>query len=432
MTASGREIGHTVPVTDAPPDRVTYRSVLAVREFRAVFASQGLSVLGDQVARLALALLVYDRSGSALAASATYALSFLAWLVGGPLLSTFADRYERRGVMVVCDLARVPLVLALALAPVPLWVVFALLLPVALLEPPFDSARSALLADILEGEAYLVGNTLMNTMIQLGQVLGFVAGGALVTGLGYRGALLVDAATFAVSALVLVALVRRRPPVRAEAGAGLLADVREGLAVVRRSPRLRWLLAQALLSCGVLIVPEGLAVAVAGDIDGGSVVAGLLTAALPAGVLVGGAALVLVPQEQRRRLFTPFLVLGAAPLLLTPLLRSPVLLVLVWTVAGAGGALQILASSEYIASVPAAVRGRAVGLAGTALMGVQGLMALLGGAAGDLVGPRTAVALAGLLGLLLLLPVAAGAPREAQPPVHDLSQAAAAGRRGHP
>jgi len=92
---------------------VTYRQVLAVREFRAIAVSQGLSILGDQVARIAVALLVYARSHSALATAATYACSYLPGLLGGPLLSALADRYRRRTIMAVCDVARTILVLLL-------------------------------------------------------------------------------------------------------------------------------------------------------------------------------------------------------------------------------------------------------------------------------------------------------------------------------
>jgi len=189
---------------------VTYREVLAVREFRALLISDGMSTLGDQVARIAVALLVLERSGSPFAASATYACSYLTWLVGGPLLSALPDRYPRRRIMVLCDVARMVLVAALAVPGLSLWVVFAVLIVVGLLSPPAEAARSALLADVLDGEPYVVANALSNAVGQAGQVGGFVAGGALVALLGVEVALLLDAATFALSALLLLAFVRER------------------------------------------------------------------------------------------------------------------------------------------------------------------------------------------------------------------------------
>src|SRR5688500_5539441 len=121
---------HTAPVTSP---RVGYREVLAVREFRGLLVRRGLSVVGDQIARIAVALLVLERSGSPFAAAATYACSYLTWLIGGPLLSALPDRYPRRRVIVVSDLARAVLVACLAVPGIPLWLLFAVLVVVGLL-----------------------------------------------------------------------------------------------------------------------------------------------------------------------------------------------------------------------------------------------------------------------------------------------------------
>src|SRR5438309_10744808 len=90
--------------------RVTFRDVLANREFRAMYAAQALSVVGDQLARIAVALLVFSRSHSALLTALSYAVSYLPWVVGGPLLAGYADRLPRRSVMIATDLVRIVLV----------------------------------------------------------------------------------------------------------------------------------------------------------------------------------------------------------------------------------------------------------------------------------------------------------------------------------
>jgi MFS family permease len=390
------------------PERVTYRQVLAVREFRALFLADGLSVLGDQVARLAVAYLVYERSGSPLAAAATYAVSYLTWLVGGPLLSALPDRHSRRGVMIACDVARMLLVAALALPGLPLWVFFLVLAVVGLLAPPFDSARSALVADILEGEQYVVGNALSNAVAQAGQVAGFVAGGALVAAIGVQGALLADAVTFAISAAVLLLVVRRRPePTRSgEVRTSLLAEALAGARLVAGTPRLRRLLGWGALSFTAVIGPEGLAVAVSQQRGGGALAAGILTAAVPAGFLLGSAALLRVPAERRERLFPLLMVLACVPLMLTPLADGLVLIAVLWVVAGCGNALQLIANSAYVQAVPPQLRARAFGVAGTVLMAVQGLALLATGALAEVLDPRTAVAI-GAAASLALVPLLA-------------------------
>jgi len=58
-------------------DRTTFRAVFAVREFRALWAAEALSQAGDQVARVALAVLVYGATESAALAGLTYALLYV-------------------------------------------------------------------------------------------------------------------------------------------------------------------------------------------------------------------------------------------------------------------------------------------------------------------------------------------------------------------
>src|SRR6058998_1801398 len=117
--------------------RVTFRDVLGNREFRAMYAAQALSVVGDQLARIAVAFLVFGRSHSALLTAISYAVSYLPWVIGGPLLAGYADRLPRRGVMIACDLVRVVLVLGIAVPGMPTAVLLLLVTLVSLMEPPF-------------------------------------------------------------------------------------------------------------------------------------------------------------------------------------------------------------------------------------------------------------------------------------------------------
>jgi MFS family permease len=388
-----------------PVPRVTYRQVLAVREFRGLLLSDGLSTLGDQVARIAVALLVLERSGSPLAAAATYASSYLTWLLGGPLLSALPDRYPRRRVMLACDLARMALVACLAVPGLSLWVVFGVLIAVGFLSPPAEAARSALLADVLRGESYVVANALSNAAGQAAQVAGFVLGGALVGLLGVEGALLADAATFATSALLLRAMVREHVPRRGTSTptGSALREASAGVRLVWHSPRLRTLLTWGLLSAAAVIAAEGLAVAIAHEQGGGPLAAGLLTAAVPAGFLLGSWALLRVPATDREPLFPRLVALSCLPLLLTPFLDDLVLLTALWVLAGCGNALQLVANAAFVQAVPAHLRGRAFGVAGTLLMVLQGTILLGAGALAEVTQPRVPIAVLAL-GVLLLVP----------------------------
>ena len=91
-----------------PPRRAQghlWRGVRRPRVPRAVDAPRSLSVAGDQLARVALTLLVFDQTRSALLAAVAFAASVVPAFVGGLTLSGLADRWPRRRVMIVCDLS---------------------------------------------------------------------------------------------------------------------------------------------------------------------------------------------------------------------------------------------------------------------------------------------------------------------------------------
>lgn len=408
MCRNDGELGLHPPQWCVQTARVRYRDVLAVRDVRGLLVSDGLSTVGDQIARIAVALLVLERSGSTFAASATYALSYLTWMVGGPLLSALPDRYPRRAVMVVCDLLRAALIAVLAVPGIPLWLVFAVLAAVGMLSPPSDAARSALLADLLDGERYVVANALNNVVAQAGQVVGFLIGGALVVAIDVEGALLVDAGTFIVSALALQLFVSELPFERVRAaGATALSEAAAGVRLVMGDRRLRSLLAWGLLSACSVIATEGLAVSVAREEGGGPFVAGVLTGSAPIGFLIGSWLLLKVAPARREGLFPVLVLASCAPLLLSAVVDDLRVLVVLWVLAGCGNALQLVANSAFVQAVPSHLRGRSFGFAGAAMFAVQGLVLLLGGALAEVTGARVAVAIAAALCVLCVpfLPV---------------------------
>ena len=90
-----------------PERRLTpRRDVFASREFRGLWSAQALSCTGDQVAQVAIAVLVYGKTGSAFLTTLAYALTYIPPIVGGPLLSGLADLFPRHRVMITVDLIR--------------------------------------------------------------------------------------------------------------------------------------------------------------------------------------------------------------------------------------------------------------------------------------------------------------------------------------
>lgn len=373
--------------------RITFRDTLRNREFRAMYFAESLSMVGNQLALVAVALLVYSRTHSALYSALTYAVGYAPWLLVGPILSAYADRLPRRTVIVVCDFLRAVLVLALLVPSLPTAVTLTLLFLIALLDPPFLSARAALLPDVVgEGDMYAASANLSNLTIQLGTVVGLALGGLVVAVAGVRVALLIDAGTFILSAALTQVYVRQRPASQPESTA-LLADVRAGAIAVFRDPKLRWLVLTTWLISAACIAPYAIAVPYARGHGQGALTAGLLAAALPFGGVVGAFVLARVlPLRAAEPLMLPMALLTPLILALTAADPRPELVGPLWIVAGVMSSMMLTANRVFVVNVPREMRGRAFGIAVAGLMGAQGLGALLAGLLAQHVGPALAVA----------------------------------------
>jgi diguanylate cyclase (GGDEF)-like protein len=373
--------------------RVTFGDVLANREFRAMYVAQALSVAGDQLARIAVAILVFNRSHSALLTGLTYAISYLPWVVGGPLLAGYADRLPRRRVMIVSDLVRAALILCVAIPGLPLAGLLLLITLVSLMEPPFAAARAAMLPDVVgEGEHYAQASTLANTTNTFGVVVGFAVGGAIVGAIGARPALVLDAFTFALSAMLIAQRVRHRPA--ADAGKReFVAELRQGAHLVFGDAYLRWLVVISWLIVAVDITTESIAVPYASVHGGGATTAGLLTAALPLGTVVGALLLARAFRPAKaQRLMMPMALATPVVISFTAFNPPNVLAGVLWFVGGVLSAVQVVANRVFVASVVREFRGRAFGIAAAGISTAQGLGALISGAIAQRLSPAIGVA----------------------------------------
>jgi len=296
----------------------------------------------------------------------------------------------------------------MAVPGVPFWALCGLLVTVQLLNAPFGAARAATLPAVLDGDRFVLGSAIHNTMVQISQVLGFATGGALVAWIGPSQAMLLDAATFVASAALVRAGIRARPlpggplPGGRHDHAGSWWDsLREGIQLVCWNPRLRSLVALACVA-GFYITAEGLAVPYARQIGGGAVTAGLLLAAMPAGTAVGMLVLGrLVRPQTRLRMLGPMAVAACAPLTLCAFRPGLLVTFVLWAAAGAASAYHMAASAAFVMAVPDHGRGQAFGLAVTALRIAQGLGVLGAGMAAEHASPDQVLAISGGLGMLV-------------------------------
>ncbi|MFC9183917.1 MULTISPECIES: MFS transporter [Streptomyces] len=385
-----------------------YRAVFAVAEFRAVFAAHLLSLLGVVVSELALTVLVYDLTGSPLLSALTFALGLLPYIVGGTLFAGVADRYPARRVLVVCDLLCAACVAVMLVPATPVAGLLALRCLVAAIAPVFTGTRMAALTDILgEGDLYVLGRSLLRIVSQSAMLIGFGAGGVLLTVLSPRGAITVTVVTFLCSAAILRFGTRDRPA-RATTGGGaggtLLKESLSGARLVLGDRRIRALMLLFWLPATFVVAPEALAAPYADAIGASPAALGLLLCAMAVGhigaeLFVGSA----LSPRNRSRIVLPVAAAGLLPLLVYAVRPGLPLALAALALAGAGAAYVIGLDQWFVAAVPQELRGRAMTLLTAGLMTVQGLGMALAGLAAEFLPVHQVVAGSGIIGTICAL-----------------------------
>ncbi|WP_026275290.1 MFS transporter [Salinispora tropica] len=389
-------------VTDSRP--VTFRDVFAVAEFRVLFGSYSVFMIGETVKMLALSVLIYERTGSGLLAALAYVTGFLPHAVGGVFLLALADRWPPRLLIVGYDLFRLATVVVLALGVLSPAAMLGLVAVVGLLAPVSSAARSALLPEVLQGDAYVLGRSVLTIAAGGTQVAGFALGGLLLGLVGPYGALWLTAATCLLAALLArVGLAPRAPRVGGATGSAVTGNAIGETWRVNRAlladRRVRGLLLAQWIPGSLLVGAEGVAVPYAAGLDA-EASAGILLMAAAFGMLVGDLLVGRFVAPARREALTPWLaLLLGVPMLAfvtRPGLWSAAALL---TIATAGFSYQLGLARRFLDAVPESRRGQAFGLLGTGLMAVQGLAAAAGGALTELVTPGIVMALAGVASL---------------------------------
>jgi DHA3 family tetracycline resistance protein-like MFS transporter len=237
------------PAIEPSWSRIGILRPLRIRDFRLLWAGMSISLIGDGIYLVAIALQVYSMSDN----PSDLALVGLAWT--GPMVlvllfsGVLSDRLERRRLLIVADAIRCAAIgsmgILTSIGVVRLWHLVALAAVYGIGEAIFYPAFSSLVPDLVAGdELRLQANSLAQFMRPFAQtMLGPAIGGFLVQGLGAGSAFLADAGTFAFSA-VMVSLIRARGrPSRDGEATSAGQDLVEGIRYVRRHT---WLLVAML------------------------------------------------------------------------------------------------------------------------------------------------------------------------------------------
>ena len=385
----------------------SYLDVIRTRGFMPAFVALSLSTWGDYIARICVAFVVRERTGSDLAMAATFAVSLLPSILGRSLLSPLADRIPYKHVLVGSDVVRGAFVVAIITAvgqDSPVAVLLALLFGLELFGGPAGAAHQILLTDLFPDRRQFMRARGLSTLAeQVNQAIGLSVGGIVVTALSARGALLADLATFLVSATLFALSVRARPVsgVPSPGIMGFFRDFGGGASYLSRNRVLVSLLALSLVATLGVIAPEAVAIPYVLNHQLPEWLGGMLMAAPVVGAVVGVLMVGRWQPEVASARIIVMALLMPAPLLVTPLVPTTaewlVVVWLLWFTSGVLQAFMLPLQATFALVVSHELRGRVIGLAGAATMGAAALSYLVAGWLSETFSPGAAVSICALL-----------------------------------
>ncbi|WP_169985404.1 MFS transporter [Microbispora sp. H10836] len=394
----------------------TYRELFRTPEFTPLFTVASAQVAASTVSGLALGTLVYGTTRSPLLSALSMFGASFAQVLGATVLLSAADRLPPRAAMTGLALVFWAGTVVLALPGLPLWALFAVVLGMGLAASLGGGVRFGLLNEILPKDGYLLGRSVLSMSVGVQQIIGFGAGGALMTALSPRGTLLAAAGLYLVAAVVARWGLSARPP-RAQG---------------RPSPAQTWRTNRTLWSSVVrrrlylaLWVPNGLIVGceslyVAYDASH----AGLLFACAAAGMLAGDTLMGrFVPKRWRERLSAPLRLLLAVPYLVFLLHPSLPVAVAAVVLASAGYSAGLLLQERLMAVTPEEMSGQALGLQSSGVLTMQGVGAAIAGAVAQFTSAAAAMGVMAVASVAVTLALAPGLRADAAVEVRSCAPA---------
>ncbi len=260
-------------------------------DFRRLYLASFISLGGDWFLLVALFALALELTGSAVTVALLVVSQEIPFFVVSPVGGALADRLDRRRLMVACDLARAALCLGFLLVDDAgsMWIAYLLLAAISSLAAVFDPASSAAFPNLVEEEDLGPANALFGSLWGTMLAIGAAAGGIVAATLGRDAAFVVDAASFAVSGLLLAGIRRpfAGPRDPHEEHPGILAATAEVARYARGDRRVLALLSVKAgfgLAAGVMVL---LSVFAENVYRAGAIGIGVLMAARGLGALIG-------------------------------------------------------------------------------------------------------------------------------------------------
>ena len=306
--------------------------ILADRTYRHLFLAQVVALLGTGLATVALGLLAYDLAGdgAAMVLGTVFAIKMVAYVGIAPVAGAFADRVNRRRLLVTLDLVRGAAALCLPFVT-EIWQVYVLIFLLQSASAAFTPTFQATIPDVLPEEArYTRALSLSRLAYDLENIVSPTLAGLLLAVMSYNTLFLGTVVGFAASALLVVSVLLPSP--KASEPRGIYDRTTRGIRIYLATPRLRGLLGLnlAVSGAGAMVLVNSV-VLVRGELRLGESALAMAMFAFGAGSMV--AALVL-PRVLDRVADRPVMIAGA------------------WTMVASLAALAALVATEGLSWLP--------------------------------------------------------------------------------
>ena len=231
-------------------------SVLADRTYRHLFLAQVVALLGTGLATVALGVLAYDLAGdgAAMVLGTVFTIKMLAYVGIAPIAGAFADRVNRRALLVALDLVRGAAALCLPFVT-EVWHVYVLIFLLQSASAAFTPTFQATIPDVLPEEArYTRALSLSRLAYDLENIVSPTLAALLLAVMSYNSLFLGTVVGFAASALLVVSVLLPSP--KASEPRGIYDRTTRGIRIYLATPRLRGLLALnlAVSSAGAMVL----------------------------------------------------------------------------------------------------------------------------------------------------------------------------------
>jgi MFS family permease len=373
--------------------------VLRIRDYRLVLTGQLLSSTGNWLLLVAAPYFVFHLTGSTIATGLSLMAQTVPAVLLGPIAGVFADRWDRRHTMIATDVLRAATVLTMLAVHTrsAVWIIYAALTAEAVFSQFFEPSRRALVPNLVgRGPELAAANSLSQLVGGVIRLVGGPLGGVLYVFFGFRPVVAIDAASYVVSA-VLIILIRFRqpapePPPSAVDGPvrQITEELRAGIGQVRAAPGLRILFGVAILFFTGNAVLTALLVPYLGAVlHAGAQSLGILFGTLGLGFIVGAP----LSRVAAGRISSRATITGALAMLAAVFAVSFNVPHLGWDIAlftligPPAVCFLVTADTSITRQTPDRLQGRV----GAAYLALQGTATLLGMIAGSVLGQRIGI-----------------------------------------